>query len=358
MTSAIACRTMIAAIVLAAVAFASGAIAGETPRLETNEAYVNEVTGADTLAVDDPMAVLSFVLASLPDRVKVFPTENYYYFRFFHGGTRYAGNIRLAAADRDSGKVHFEYYQVRDQWSPPGAAHTSVLDGANGVAVERLERFLYRVAFRGRSVEFALNDLSQAMPPAGMLAPDEKFLGPVFDESGVRFLLVFNERLKVFHFLLDETGKVADAFFSARHTDRIVIGRRTGFAFYRDHLRERKILIGVAEANSRLNTYFDGPFDQLPENFVQGDELRRAILAADPSVAGEIDRLGNFADGTGRYLVHPYMLYRQEADLDRAHRCAERTRRDPQRYYRCFVLDTEGTGEIVVPRRSRSRRPH
>src|SRR5262249_30165238 len=163
------------------------------------------------------------------------------------------------------------------------------------------------------------------------------------------------ERLKVFHFLLDETGKVADAFFSAPHTDRIVIGRRTGFALYRDHLRERKILIGVFEANSRLNTYFDGPFDQLPENFVEGDELRRAILAADPSVAGQIDRLGNFADGSGRYLIHPYMLYRKESDLDRAHHCAERMRRHPQRYYRCFVLDTEGTGEVVAPRRSRPR---
>ena len=40
---------------------------------------------------------------------------------------------------------------------------------------------------------------------------DEKFLGPVFDEFGIRFFLVFNTRLKIFHFLLDETVPVADA---------------------------------------------------------------------------------------------------------------------------------------------------
>ena len=33
--------------------------------------------------------------------------------------------------------------------------------------------------------------------------------------------------------------------------------------------------------------------------------MREAIVAADPGVKGKIDRLGNFADGAGRYLIHP-----------------------------------------------------
>jgi hypothetical protein len=55
------------------------------------------------------------------------------------------------------------------------------------------------------------------------------------------------------------------------------MGKRTGFAFYQDGLRHRKILVGVYEANYRLNTYFDGPFDQLPDNFIEGETLRKAI---------------------------------------------------------------------------------
>ena len=45
--------------------------------------------------------------AKLPERVQVYPTENYYYFRFIHDGVRYVGNIRLAAANRDRGEVQF-----------------------------------------------------------------------------------------------------------------------------------------------------------------------------------------------------------------------------------------------------------
>ena len=55
------------------------------------------------------MAVFGFVMSKLPERVTVYPTENYYYFGFMHDGIRYAGNIRLDASNRDEGKVIFAY---------------------------------------------------------------------------------------------------------------------------------------------------------------------------------------------------------------------------------------------------------
>ena len=48
--------------------------------------YALDTNGAK---VDDPMAVFAFVFDSLPDRVKVYPTENYYYFTFLHNGMSY-----------------------------------------------------------------------------------------------------------------------------------------------------------------------------------------------------------------------------------------------------------------------------
>src|SRR5262245_61042578 len=86
------------------------------PKLHTNEAYVEEVTEATTLAVNDPMAVFAFVLNSLSDRVKVYPTENYYYFTFVHGGAPYAGNIRIELGDGDKVAAHFVYYQDWSAW--------------------------------------------------------------------------------------------------------------------------------------------------------------------------------------------------------------------------------------------------
>src|SRR5436189_216201 len=67
--------------------------AQERPRLETNEAYVEEVGRTTALQITDATGVLAFVLEGLPSRVKVYPTENYYYFRFIHNGTPYAGSI-------------------------------------------------------------------------------------------------------------------------------------------------------------------------------------------------------------------------------------------------------------------------
>ena len=63
------------------------------------------MTAKTSLAVGDPMAVFAYVLDSLPARVKVYPTENHYYFSFLLDGIRYAGNIKLDAQLRSEGKV-------------------------------------------------------------------------------------------------------------------------------------------------------------------------------------------------------------------------------------------------------------
>jgi hypothetical protein len=196
-----------------------------------------------------------------------------------------------------------------------------------------------RISYQGRSVVFALNDLSQVKPPRDALAPDERFLGVVFDESAIRFFLVYNAKLKTFLYILDETEKVPDEFFAAKRTDRILIGKRTGFAFYRDLKRDRKILIGAFAANSFVNNYFDGPFDQLPENVLTGDTLRNVILEIEPDLKGKIDRLGWFYDGSGQYLVHPYLLYRKESELAVFHTCATSRTVPAAAYYNCFVID-------------------
>ncbi|MBN8964229.1 MAG: hypothetical protein J0H89_02370, partial [Rhizobiales bacterium] len=162
--------------------------------------------------------------------------------------------------------------------------------------------------------------------------------GPVCDESGVRFFLVFNQRLKVFHFLLDESGPAADQWATQKGT-QIVVGKRTGFAFY--PFDERRVLVGVDARQSRLNTYFDGPFDQLPDNFIEGETLHDAILAADPETIAEIDRLGYFKDGSGRYLIHPYMLYRRLSDLVVFDRCAKAKGIAKAARPLCFVIDSD-----------------
>jgi hypothetical protein len=311
----------------------------QRPVLHFNQNYVEETQRASSLDVKDPMAVLAYVFASLPDRVKVYPTENYYYFTFIHDGVPYDGNFRLDASNRDDGKVIFAYSEDLEEYRGVTDVEHLVLDAAQGVTLEKVDYLVYRMTYAGKSVVFELNNLSAVRPPANALAADEKFIGPVFDESGIRFFLVFDTRLKLFHFILDETVKVADQLERSTLTDRIVIGKRTGFAFYRDHLRDRKIMIGAFEGNMVINSYFDGPFDQLPDNFIEGDTLRDAIIAVDPDMKGHIDRFGGWGDGAERFAIDPYVAYRVQDDLAMFDRCATRRKGMPASYYLCFAVD-------------------
>lgn len=339
---------------LAMTGRAFGAEGTDRPRLYTNEAFVEDATRATSLPTSDLMAMLAFVLGSLPDSVKVYPTENYYYFSFYHNSTRYAGNLRLDASDRDEGKLHFAYYEDLAEYKEQSPVQYQKLDQSHGVTVEKLERLAYRVSYGDKSVVFRLNDLSDVKPLANIMGPDEKFIGPVFGESAIRFFLVYNKRLKLFHYILDESIKVADQFVRARFTSRIVIGKRTGFAFYQDYRLKRKILIGVFEGNARVNNYFDGPFDQLPDNFIEGETLREAILEVEPSLVGKIDRVGGAPDGSGRYLIGPYVYYRTEEEFRPFHDCATSRRRADDAYYSCFVhQDEQADTTPVQPRPAR-----
>jgi hypothetical protein len=342
--------------VLAGAGAATAEIA-ERPRIYTNQAFVEDATRVTTVPVGDLMGTFALLFGSLADEVKVYPTENYYYFSFYHNATRYAGNFRLDASDRDDGKLHFAYYEDLAEWKEQSPVQYLKLDKSNGVTVEKIERLVYRVSFGEKSVVFRLNDLTGVKPPPAVLGPDEKYIGPIFDESAIRFFLVFNKRLKLFHYVLDETVPVADQFLRAQMSSRIVIGKRSGFAFYQDYRLKRKILIGVFEGNARVNNYFDGPFDQLPDNFVEGEDLREAILAIEPSLAGKIDRVGSAPDGSGRYLIGPYIYYRTEEDFRSFHECATARRRADDAYYGCFVhKDEEEAATETAPIQPRPAR--
>jgi len=199
-------------LALAMTSLARSAKAQDRIHLHTNAAEIGEVTRDGGVSLADPLAVFNTVLRNLPDRVEVYPTENYFYFRFTQNGAVYVGNIRLAAADRDQGKVNFAYNEQPTDWNPNPRNHHVVLGQEQGISVEKAGALTYRVEGAGKAVTFMLNDLSAVRLPREMVRADETFLGPVFDESGIRFFLTFNSRLKLCHFLLDETVPVAVTF--------------------------------------------------------------------------------------------------------------------------------------------------
>ena len=63
---------------------------------------------------------------------------------------------------------------------------------------------------------FELNDLRGVKPPPSWVLADERYIGPIFDESGIRFFLIYNSARKLFHYILDETVAVDDLLEAVR----------------------------------------------------------------------------------------------------------------------------------------------
>ncbi len=330
-----------AALAAALFVFAAPASSAGTTAVHTNQSYVEEMLNQPDFAIDDVKAVFGLVFDSLPERVKVYPTENYYYFYFHHRGIKYAGNLRFDIEDRDSGVVHFNYFKDFTLWQRDEGDFNAVLGAKDGVTVKKEGPLAYSVAANGRRVLFELNDLSAVKPPEGAVRKEETYIGPIFDESGIRFFLVFNPELRIFHYILDETVAVADQFNAVPGAEGLSVGIRTGFAFYQDRFAKRKILVAISQSNTAVNNYLDGPFDQLPDNFIVGDTLKDAILAASPEMEGEMDRFGNSPDGETRYLIAPYMQYEDVGELGMIASCA--AEEQPPIYYNCFSF--VGAGE-------------
>lgn len=306
-------------------------------QLNTNESFIDDLLEGRRLNMDDPIAVLSFILRSLPEEVKVYPTENYYYVKLHQDGVGYAGNIRLDAADRDEGVIHFTYF--RESHDPSSLKlHTIHPDQDDGLLIERVGWLIYKVRFDGKETIFRLNDLSDVSPPQSHIGPDETYIGPIFDESGIQFFFLFNRIANVFMYVLNDTASVPDQMVESDVSPHIQIGVRTRFAFYKDLKRQRSILIGVPEQNVRDNNYYDGPFDQLPDNFIDGETFSDAFRLSKPEFPFVIDRFGRTSSMT-RVLIRPYTLYGAESDLRVFDRCAIRLQNNDLKYYKCFDVD-------------------
>jgi len=178
------------------------------------------------------------------------------------------------------------------------------------------------------------------------------------DESGVPFVLVFNQNSNDFLWILDEDRKEANQISNIKYQN-FELEKRTSFAFYNDEKNNRKVLIGVYAENIKRNNYFDGPFDQLADNEIEkrnkeSEKMRkreseeaknhkssssseaasREVTIADgilnfkkyieltyPYIRGRIDEYGHLLGRDGKVLttrvaITPYYIYESLSDLE------------------------------------------
>jgi hypothetical protein len=278
--------------------------------LVTNEAMIRGLYRVPS--VDDPISVVRFVFSSMAEEVNVYPTENYYYFEYVLGGVPIKGNIGLPAHRIDDGIVNFAYeedYAIADINHPTRHEELS-LTAKVGLFVRKVTDFKYAVTFEDKTVIFNLNDVGTLPPRKAILSPNETFVGPSFDESGLQFYLIFNQKCNALFWILNEDDFVPEQFLS--YTSRVLVGRRTEFAFYDDKENNRRVLIGVKDDSVVRNTWYDGPFDQLPDNYIKTGriELQKYIESCYPYTKGKIDKFGiSLEKKDVRVPIVPYLNY-------------------------------------------------
>lgn len=290
------------------------------PTVSLNQDFVRSLTA--TVDLKKPRAVFALVFATLPDTVTVYPSENYFYWHFNANGKAIWGNFRLDAADRDRGVLNLGYFEYDENGKfQDYKGGDAALSAKDGVIVTRVDAFTYTVAHAGKTVTFKLFRDTFGTPKKSALRADERYVGPVFDESGIRFHLIFSEASDHFYFVLNEDVPVTETFRPMGKD--ILIGRRSGFAFYVDAEQKRKILVGVYQLNVRRNNYYDGPFDQMPDNFVDRSSIKTYLERAYPDLKGRLDKFGHFTDTQGtRAAAFSYFIYTDEQELDFVRSCA------------------------------------
>jgi hypothetical protein len=279
-----------------------------------NEGYYHE--GVDLEDVD---AYFWHVFSKLPADVTIYPSENYFYFIDHIAGRQIWGNIRLPAGRRERGVLSFGYSEFTEFPSGYGnyLSRSKYFTEGDGLVVKQAgDPFTWAVTYNKKSVTFHLHKLNQEPPKLFALRTNEVFIQRTFDESGIQFFLLFNTASNYFFWVLNEEEKVPDEF-SPLDKD-ILVGRRTGFAFWLDGEKPpRKVLATIRKISVTRNDYYDGPFDQLADNYVDQTKISQWMERAIPSIKGRIDKYGYYTDveRPSRVALSCYGTYYTQADI-------------------------------------------
>ena len=259
-----------------------------------------------------PREVFGFLVEQMPAEIDILTTENYLYFSCCDAaGERWRGNLWLRAGGGPRA-LHFYYERLGDM---DQCARLS-LDRSNGLKLWRCKPFLYAMRWGPRTVKLRLNQVRLGPPAKARLRSSEVYVGPSYDESGLQFSLLFDLSQNCFLWILNEDEALLEEFSPVGEV--LEQGERTQYVFMTDEANRRRVLVGVAQREIAANSYHDGPFDQLPDNFIATGrvQLRKYLELQNPDRRGQIDKFGFFKlMNHCRVAITPYYAYRDLAEL-------------------------------------------
>jgi len=302
----------------------------------TNEKFIDSLYME--MDLNDADEVFRYVFSNLDDEIFIYPTENYYYFTFPANGKTIWGSFHLPAYSLDEGFLSFGYVDKGNDVNEPPIYGGSVdFYSGDNMEIKKIDDFAYSITIEEQTKIFRLNQQDLNPPVNALLTDDEIFIEPTFDESGLRFFLIFNNSTKQIYWVLNEDGYVPETFTSY---DEIEFGDRTGFAFYPDYANNRKILVGIYGPNVMANNWYDGPFDQLLDNYVYlGQvEIKKYMEESYPSAVGRLDDYGNYLDNETRLAIGTYSIYFYKDELVDVIYSCEDSETDSE-FYDCITAE-------------------
>jgi hypothetical protein len=285
----------------------------ERPRRVLENLHAKGLT-VETLFAD-PRLMASVVLACLPASNHVVPTEEYFYFELYFDGQWIAGNLRTT--DSHNGILHLGYYMrdnVRESAYMALDARTQMCVSSS-VDDTGVKTVLVNDEFTDSTVTFTVIDPAH-LPFASIapLAPDEVLLSPIIDESGVAFWLVFDTQTCAFTYIL--YAKSVPPMRFVQVSSCVSVDSVSGFAFHH-RWPGRKDLVAVRSSEVLNNTFFDGPFDQVPPRLPLRELIRSAFPGVEEARGGVLDPYGNWVGDEGlRVAIAPYREHHSSAVLD------------------------------------------
>lgn len=265
--------------------------------------------------VMDPRLVFGELFDEMPDDVAIRPSENCLYFSFSTKDEEaYRGCIKVPARLPSSGMVSIFYRHKEDA----NRAHVGKLGANEGVSLQRVTPLSYVATVNQKSVEFHFQELRLSKPTRCKLRVSELFVAPCFDESGIYFSLLFDTDTNCFLWIVNDDYPTHDEFTEI--FPNIEIGCRSRFVVLNDRRNSRRVLVGVSKAEVKANSYYDGPFDQLPDNYIEtGDvEIQKFIHLNNPDRIGMVDCFGFFKMlRASRVAIIPYYIYDDFAIFDK-----------------------------------------
>lgn len=262
----------------------------------------------------DADAVMDAVFTHLPREAHVYPTDGYYYFQATLRDREVSGNFRIIDDGEAGPSLAFAYFDVDN----PRQYHAMQCGPDDQrVRVQREQDGVYCVEYSGERRVF--RDASRpfrVQSDAIKLTDSEQFVSGVMDESGILFQLLFNTDSHTFYYLLTPHAEMAEHWIVLEEATeyRVLLGQRSRFIILEDSDTDRWLLVGVSAAEVRRNTYFDGPFDQVPPDLNLAPMLEKAYPYTTRGAG--IDMHGSFRDREDtRVAVSPYQPYQTPAEM-------------------------------------------